>query len=121
MIRCATLAATLALSAAFGVMAASPALAYSEEQVPAPHASAHFTNTAMFANMMSSDVSAPPIRDAPPEGQSKKILVKLPKGAPADRVNVSDANQNPFMAAPLKDDPKDAPKAQPKADPAPAH
>ena len=110
----------LALSAVLGVLAASPALAYSLQQAPAPHASAHFMNTAMFASMMSSDVSAPPIRDAPPEGQAKKVQVKIAKGPPADRVNVSDPNQNPFMAPLLKDDRTDPPKDSPKAAPAPA-
>ena len=120
MIRSVTLAATLALSAALGAMAASPALAYSQEQLPAPHVVAHSTNTAMFVGMMASDVSAPPIRDAPPEGQAKKVQVKIAKGRPDDRVNVSDPNQNPFMAPLLKDDRKDEPKDQPKASPAPA-
>ncbi len=113
--------AILVLAGALGVLAASPALAYSVEQVAAPHVSAHFTNTAMFASMMSSDVSAPPIRDAPPENQTKKVLVKVPKGPMADHINVSDPNDNPFLPAPLKDDRKDDPKDQPKANPAPAH
>ena len=112
----------LACLTALGALAASPALAYSLEPVQAPRFSAHFTNTAPLARMMSEDVSAPPIRDAPPETKAKKDLIKLSKkGQPADHINISDPNDNPFMAAFIKDDPKDTPKDQAKTAPAPAH
>ena len=112
----------LASLVALGALAASPAFAWTFQPSPAPHfSSAFFLDSPKMAAFAADDVRTNPIRDQPADGQVKKETVKLPKGRAADHINISDPNDNPFMAAPLKDDSQPAPKDQAKANPAPSH
>ena len=88
---------------AFAVLAlgalATPALALEVHQVPAPKADApHFSDTRMFAAMMPGSTNetahfGQPIQDKP------TVIYELhPDGKQADRVDVTDPRDNPFMA-----------------------
>lgn len=80
--------------------AASPALAYQVSSVPAPQSTAHFANYSMFTHMMPGSTSETyRMRDAAP-GHTAMVVYELPKGKPADRLDMTSARDNPFMAQP---------------------
>lgn len=90
---------------ALGAMAA-PALAFESHSAPAPHVDAAFTDTRMFQGMMPATASEPfhfgpaePRGLVPDEQQSKRptVVYELKGGKPADRIDVTDPRDNPFL------------------------
>jgi hypothetical protein len=80
---------------------ATPALALEVHQAPAPKTDApHFSDTRMFAAMMPGSTNetahfGQPIQDKP------TVIYELhPDGKTADRIDVTDPRDNPFMAQP---------------------
>ena len=87
--------ATLAVAAA-----ASPALAYSSQSMPAPHDSSrmHF-GVAAVERLAPSGVSSNDIRAAAKPTDARTVIYEIPAAKPAARqLNVSDPKDNPFMA-----------------------
>lgn len=89
----------VALAAGLCVLAASPALAYSTQQAPAPHDSSrlHF-GIAAVERLAPSGVSSTALRDAAKPTDAKTVIYPLPAGKPAARLDVNDPKNNPFMA-----------------------
>ncbi len=94
------------LTIAFGTLAVSPAFAYSVQQKTAPQVEAHFTDTSVFMHIVPGASNGEFVRDNP-KAQSGTTIYEIPKGNAADRVNVADPHENPFM-------PQAAPKAPAK-------
>ncbi len=97
MIRTAVLAA-LALGAL-----ASPAFAFEVRSTPAPHATApHFIDTGAPARMLPATASESFHFGAPDQRGTKgqTVIYELSGGKPADRIDVTSARDNPFMAQP---------------------
>jgi hypothetical protein len=93
---------------ALGAMAA-PALAFEGHSAPAPHADAAFTDTGIFQGMMPATASEPfhfgpaEPRGLTPDLQASKkptVVYELKGGKPADRINITDPRDNPFMPQP---------------------
>ena len=94
---------TAVLSAlALGAFAA-PALALEVQSVPAPHGEgSHFSDTRGIARMMTA-VTSEAFRFGPSEqavSKGPKVVYELKGGKPADRIDVTDARDNPFMPQP---------------------
>jgi hypothetical protein len=90
----------LALATLAVVAAASPALAYSTQSMPAPHDSSrmHFGIDAV-EHLAPSGVSSNDIRVAARPTDAKRVVYEIPAAKPAARqLNVSDPKDNPFMA-----------------------
>lgn len=90
---------------ALGAMAA-PALAFEGHSAPAPHADAAFTDTRIFQGMTPETTSeafhfgpAEPRGLVPDQQPSKKptMVYELKAGKTADRIDVTDPRDNPFM------------------------
>ncbi len=88
---------------AFAVLAvaaaASPALAFSTQQGPAPHDSsrAHFGMGAV-EHLAPSGVSSKTLRDPAKPTDAKMVVYELPAGKPGERIDVNDPKDNPFLA-----------------------
>ena len=100
----------VALATALAGLAATPALAYSVSSMPAPRAPYHFVGNRAVARLAAAggSVSSQINRQPPTAAQlaAPRTLVELPRrGRVASRIDWSDADDNPFMAAPLRDKP----------------
>ncbi len=83
---------------ALGALGVSPALAYQAQSVKAPSASAHFSDTRMFARLMPGTTSET-YHVGAPDQRGPTVVYALPKGRAADHLNMSDDHDNPFMGA----------------------
>ena len=89
----------LALVLTLASAAASPALAYSTQSMPAPHDSVrHEFGVAATMRLAPASVSSNDIREAAKPTAAKTIVYQIPAGKPADRLDISDPKNNPFMA-----------------------
>jgi hypothetical protein len=98
--------ATLTLSALSLSALAAPAFAFETQSVPAPKVDAPFTNMGVFQGMTPGTTTAAfhfgpaePQALTPDLPQSKKptVVYELPGGKAADRIDVTDPRDNPFM------------------------
>ena len=88
----------LALALTLAAAAASPALAYSTQQIQAPHNSRHeFGGMSGIAHMMPGSASTPMHEPAKPT-DAKTVIYELPAGKAAARIDVTDPKNNPFLA-----------------------
>ena len=87
------------LTIAFGALAAWPALAYTSQQKVAPRVEARFTDTSVFLHIVPGASNSAFWRDNP-KAQSGTVVYDLSKGKAADRLNVTDPHDNPFMPQP---------------------
>jgi hypothetical protein len=101
-IRTAVLTVLALTGLALGAMAA-PALAFEVKQAPAPRAEGpHFLNGGKILGMMPATASEP-FRFGPSEQARAKapmVVYDLKGGKPADRLDVTDPRDNPFMPQP---------------------
>ena len=91
----------LALAALTLTAAASPALAYSTQQIQAPHDSVrHEFGNASVMHMAPSGASSNTLRDpAKPAPEAKTVIYELPASAKSDgQMNINDPKYNPFIA-----------------------
>jgi hypothetical protein len=80
------------------VAVASPALAFSTQQIQAPHNSAHeFGGRSGIAHMMPGSASTPMHEPAKPT-EAKTVIYTIPAGKPAAEININDPKNNPFLA-----------------------
>lgn len=89
-----------------GVLA-TPALAFEVRQAPAPHAGAAVGDLGMLSRMMPAATSEA-FRFGPAEQKASerpKVIYELKTGKPADRVDVTDPRDNPFMPQPERSSP----------------
>ncbi len=87
--------------AALALAAASPALAFEHTTVAAPKGD----NGASFVHLDSVMRLAPggasePFRTGGGEQSKPTVVYELPKGKPADRIDVTNPRDNPFMLQP---------------------
>jgi hypothetical protein len=94
----------LALAALTLAAAASPALAYSTQQIQAPHDSVrHEFGNATVMRMAPSGVSSNALRDPAKPGDAKTVIYELPANPkPAGQIDINDPKDNPFIARHLK-------------------
>ena len=90
-----------AVFAALALAAASPALAFEHTSVPAPKGD----SGAGFVHMDSVMRLAPagasePFRFGAAQQDKPTVVYELPKGKPADRIDVTNPRDNPFMLQP---------------------
>ncbi len=81
---------------------ASPALAFGVQSVAAPHNESHFNDLRGLARLMPDSTSeafrfGPSDQAAP---KDSKVVYELKGGKPADRIDVTDPRDNPFMPQP---------------------
>ena len=92
-------------TAAFAVLAlgalSTPALALGLQQAPVPKEdSSHWSDTRMFAVMMPGSTNETAHYGQPVQDKQTVIYELHPDAKKADRVDVTDARDNPFMAQP---------------------
>ncbi len=92
----------LALAALTLAAAASPALAYSTQQIQAPHnANQHDFGLGVVERMAPSGVSSSTLRDPAKPGDATTVIYELPANPkPAGRIDINDPKDNPFIARP---------------------
>jgi hypothetical protein len=89
----------LALALTLAAAAASPALAYSTQSIPAPHNSVrHDFGVAAAMRLAPSGVSSNALREPAQPTGAKTVIYQIPAGKPADRLDINDPKNNPFMA-----------------------
>ena len=89
----------LALAIVTLAAAASPALAFSTQQIQAPHNSAHHEfGAASVLRMAPSGVSSNTLRDPAKPTDAKTVIYTLPAGKPASQIDINDPKNNPFLA-----------------------
>ena len=90
---------------ALGALAA-PAFAFETQSAPAPHVDAAFSDLSILGNMMPGTTAAAfhfgpsePQAMVPDRQESKKptVVYELKAGKSADRIDVADPRDNPFM------------------------
>jgi hypothetical protein len=85
---------------AFGALT-TPAFAFGFQQAPVPKEEAsHFSNTRMFAAMMPGSIDETAHYGHPVQDKPTVIYELHPDAKKADRVDVTDPRDNPFMAQP---------------------
>jgi hypothetical protein len=84
----------------------APAFAFETQSAAAPKVSADFTDTRIFQGMMPGTTSAafhfgpaeaPAMVPDQPESKKPTVVYELKGGKPADRIDVTDPRDNPFM------------------------
>lgn len=91
----------LALAALTLAAAASPALAYSTQQIQAPReAVRHDFGVAATMRLAPGGISSNTLRDpAKPAAEAKTVIYELPASAKSDgQMNINDPRYNPFIA-----------------------
>lgn len=100
MIRTAALAAL-----ALGVLAA-PAFAFETQSAPAPKVDAAFSDMRIFQGMVPGTTTAafhfgpaeaPALVPDQPQSKKPTVIYELKDGKPADRIDITDPRDNPFM------------------------
>jgi hypothetical protein len=81
---------------------AGPALAFGVQSVAAPRNDAHFSDLRGLARLMP-DSTSETFRFGPSDqaaAKDSKVVYELKGGKPADRIDVADPRDNPFMPQP---------------------